>query len=114
MQATFATFMDSLASGNGPTFGPNSYSGIQTFQVVHVANASLTSVTAIQGSNLDSSSLLGTAGYWTTLGTVTLTGSSVVSDTLVTEAPYRWYRGKIISASGTSTAISIYMGLTRT
>ncbi len=113
MQASFWTLLDASTSvGAGPARGPNSFSGIQTFQVVHTASASLTSVTVVEGSNIINSSLLGNAGYWATLATVTLTGSSVVSDAFVVEAPYKWYRGRVVSASGTSTAISIYLGQT--
>lgn len=112
MQASFMTLLENAVSGAGPTRGPNNRAGVQVFHAVHTATASLSSTITVQGSNISNSSLLGTDGYWATLGTITLVGSSVVSDSLVTEAPYMWYRGKIISASGTSTAIGIYMSQT--
>ncbi len=112
MQASFMTLLENATSGAGPTRGPNNRAGVQVFHVTHTASASLSSVTTIQGSCIENSSLLGTDGYWVTLGTVTLVGSSVVSDALVAEAPYMWYRGKIISASGTSTAVGIRMSQT--
>jgi hypothetical protein len=113
MQTAFMTVLDAATgAGAGPTRGPNSRAGVQTFQAVHTASASLSSTIKVEGSNVANSSLLGTAGYWVNLGTITLVGSSVVSDALVTEAPYMWYRGNVVSASGVSTAISIFMSQT--
>jgi hypothetical protein len=108
MQTSFMTLLDAAVSGAGPTRGPNSTGGAQSFHAVHTASSSLSSTINIEVSNYPTSSMV--AGHWVTLGTITLVGSSVISDSFVSEAPYKWFRANIISASGASTAISVYMG----
>ena len=108
----FGTLIESATGTSyvGSSVGPDQQGGPKSFQALHSAAASLSSTIKIEVANTPA--LPTVAGDWVTLGTISLVGSSKVTDGFVSLAPWKWYRGNITAASGTSTAISIYVGQT--
>ncbi|CAB4120864.1 hypothetical protein UFOVP2_36 [uncultured Caudovirales phage] len=69
------------------------------------ANATVTTTTGVQASLFDS--------LWvaTALGTITLSGTTVVTDGFTTAAPWRYVRGVFTNITGTGATASLLMGV---
>ncbi len=75
---------------------------LRTFQAVVAGTGAVTATVEVQVS-LDNSN-------WLTLATITLSGTTSASDGYVSEAPWPYVRGKVTAISGTSAAVTLYMG----
>ena len=91
-----------------PPVGPNQAAGPKTFQVFLAGSGAITTTTNIQGSNNYGTSTIN--GYWVTLGTVILSGTSVVSDGFVSEAPWKWFRAQVVAISGANASVDVIVG----
>lgn len=50
------------------------------------------------------------APAWITLGTITLSGTTVVADGFVSDEAWQYVRGKVTAISGTGAAVTLVMG----
>jgi hypothetical protein len=74
----------------------------KTFQAKVVGTGAVTATAVIQCSN--------DALTWLDVGTITLSGTTSAADGFAHEAPWQYYRAKTTAVSGTSAAITVYMG----
>lgn len=95
------------AVGTGNPAGPNQANGCKTFQVILTGSGAVTTTTNIQANNIGTSTV---AGYWVTLGTVIISGTTVISDGFVSEAPWKWYRSQVTAISGASAVVDVVVG----
>lgn len=94
-------------TGTGPTAGPNQSNKLKTFHAQIVGSGAIGATVLIQASNISSSAV---AGYWVTLATIVVSGTSVISDGFVSEAPWKYYRANIFAISGTSATADVVVG----
>lgn len=108
MGITFgALIASSAATGAGVAMGPNQKDSRKTFHVQVSGSGAVSTTALILGSNINSSLAL---GNWVTLATVTISGTTVISDGFVAESPWRWYRGQVFAIAGASAIVDIIVG----
>lgn len=83
-----------------------------TFQAIVTGTGAVSATVSIQVTNEDATAA-GVNGNWctTTLGTITLTGTTAVSDGFTSIAPWRWVRVNVTAISGTGAAVQVLMGV---
>lgn len=84
-------------------------SAYSVFQAILTGTGAITATIVIQGSMEDLTGT-GTNSNWVTLGTITLNGTTVVTDGFSTAAPWRWVRANVTALTGTSAKLQVLMG----
>jgi hypothetical protein len=82
-----------------------------TFQAIVTGTGAVTATVAIQVSNEDLTAA-GTNSNWcaTVLGTITLTGTTAVTDGFTSIAPWRYVRAVVTNVTGTGATVQVLMG----
>jgi len=82
-----------------------------TFQAVVTGSGTVAATVVIDCSN-DISGPGNTPQYWctTTLGTITLSGTTSASDGFTTSAPWKFVRVRVTAISGTNANVQVWMG----
>lgn len=95
-----ATTVAACSAVNAKTFPP-----LRTFQAYGTTSAGAGAATIlVQGSNDNSN--------WVTLGTITLTLATTVSnDGFVAFSPWPWIRGNVSAISGTGASVNLTVGM---
>ena len=75
------------------------------FQAVVTGTGAVSATVTIEYSN-DGVNVLSTVG-----GTITLSGTTVVSDGFTTDAPWKYVRANVTAISGTGATVQVYMGV---
>lgn len=95
-------------TGFGPCAGPNQRRGAKTFHVQLTGSGAVSATIQVMVSNTTASSAV--LGNWVTHGTITISGTSVVSDGYVAMSPWKFYRPYVSAISGTNASLDIYVG----
>jgi hypothetical protein len=88
--------------------GPNQHPGRKTFHVKVSGSGAVSATVLILVNNISGSSA--TLGDWVTHGTITISGTTVVSDGYVGASPWRHWRPYVSAISGASAAVDVYVG----
>lgn len=74
-----------------------------TFQANVVGSGAVTATVVCEGSNDDS--------FYSTLGTISLAGTTSASDGFTITAPWAYVRARVTAISGTSATVNVYLGV---
>jgi hypothetical protein len=108
MANQFGTLLQpTTVTGAQSSCGPDARYQVKSFQGMVTGSGSLSATLLVQASNMTTPTL---NGHWVTLGTITLSGSTAVSDGFASEAPWQWYRGNVQSMSNASAVAQILVG----
>jgi len=109
---TFNLLSESPAPTGAGT-GPFLYkdSPFASFQATIIGTGAIGATITIQGSNEEPSATGGQQPVATVLGTITLSGTTAVSDGFVTTASWKYVRAVVSAPTGTITAIRVTMGV---
>lgn len=77
---------------------------LKTLQAYVIGTGAVTATVLIEGSNF------GVEGTYITLGTITLTGTTIATDGFVHDAPWGFIRAELTAISGTGAAVSAALG----
>ena len=104
LDAVIATGAGASIVLDAPSYLANS-SAKMAFQAVLSGTGALTATVLVQVSN--------DAINWMTLGTITLSGTTLTSDGFTAEAPWAYVRGNVTAISGTGATITLHRSLLR-
>ena len=86
-------------------------SPFSAFQAIATGTSGTVGATVdIQVSN-EAATGQGTKANWITIGTITLSGTTPVTDGFTTIAPWRYMRANVYNISGTATQVEVIMGV---
>lgn len=99
------------ATGTASSTAIYKESPYSTFQAIATGTSgSVAATVEIQVSNEEATGQ-GTNANWITIGTITLSGTTPVTDGFTTIAPWRFMRAKVSGVTGTATKVEVIMGV---
>jgi hypothetical protein len=97
------------ANGNGdPIYKDSPYT---TYQATVVGTGAVTATVNIQVTNQTDTAGAPTNWCATAMGTITLSGTTAVSDGFTTAAPWKWSRAVVSNVTGTGATVTCTMGV---